>query len=85
MRLWLFVLGVLAATLFIAYPTQAQEYPWCAYYNFFHGGATNCGFATYQQCVATVRGVGGSCGANPRYQPRRGPYLFDSLPRRYRY
>ena len=29
------------------------------------GGATNCGFATFQQCMAAVSGVGGSCSPSP--------------------
>jgi hypothetical protein len=26
----------------------------------------NCGFATIQQCLATISGVGGICTPNPR-------------------
>jgi hypothetical protein len=75
MRFLLFILGVFVAIICIEKPAEAQEYPWCAYYNFDRGGASNCGFATWQQCQATISGVGGSCGANPRYQPSRGLYL----------
>jgi hypothetical protein len=77
-----FILGIFAAALCIAQPAAAQNYPWCAYYDLGMGGATNCGFSTYQQCTATVSGVGGSCGANPQYQPSRGSYR---LPSHYRY
>jgi Protein of unknown function (DUF3551) len=35
---------------------------WCAYYRF---DATNCGFDTYEQCRASVSGVGGDCGQSP--------------------
>jgi hypothetical protein len=83
MRLSPFVLGLLAATLCIAQPAEAQNYPWCAYYNFQHGGATNCGFATFQQCLATVSGIGGSCGPNPQYQRSPGLYLSTKPPRRF--
>ena len=83
MRLSPFVLGLLAATLCIAQPAEAQNYPWCAYYNFQHGGATNCGFATFQQCLATVSGIGGSCGPNPQYQRSPGLYLSTKPPRRH--
>jgi hypothetical protein len=69
MRLWLFILGVFAAVVCIEKPAEAQNYPWCAYYNDNDGGFTNCGFSTIQQCQAAVTGVGGSCGANPKYQP----------------
>jgi Protein of unknown function (DUF3551) len=84
MRLWLFILGVFAAILCVEEPAYAQNGAWCAYYD-FKGGATNCGFATFQQCLATVSGIGGSCGPNPQSQPSRGPYLSTKLPRRYRY
>ena len=83
MRL-LLILGVFAAILCVEKPAYAQNDAWCAYYD-FKGGATNCGFATFQQCLATVSGIGGSCGPNPQYQPSRGPYLSTKLPRRYRY
>ena len=83
MRLSPFVLGLLAATLCIAQPAEAQNYPWCAYYNFGHGGATNCGFATFQQCLATVSGIGGSCGPNPQYQRSPGLYLSTKPLRRF--
>ena len=85
MRFSLFILVVLAAIIGSEKPAEAQNYPWCAYYNFFHGGATNCGFATWQQCQAAISGVGGSCGANPTYQPPRGTYLSTRSPYRYRY
>ena len=87
MRLLLIIVGAFAAIVCIAKPAEARDYPWCAYYNFLHGGATNCGFATWQQCQAAISGVGGSCGANPQYQPPSGPYLSTRPPRRdpYRY
>jgi hypothetical protein len=72
-RLLLIIVGAFAALVWIEKPAEAQNYPWCAYYNFFHGGATNCGFSTFQQCLATVSGIGGSCGPNPMYQPPPGP------------
>jgi hypothetical protein len=48
----------------------AVIYPWCANYGGRgFGGAQNCGFVSFNQCLATVRGVGGTCGPNPLYQP----------------
>ena len=41
-------------------PAEAQNYPWCAYYDGSFGG-TNCGFTTFQQCLDTVSGIGGFC------------------------
>ena len=83
MRSSLFILGIFAVAFFGAQPAEADG-AWCAYYNFQHGGARNCGFATYQQCLATVTGIGGSCGPNPAYQPP-GPPRYTKLPRHYPY
>jgi Protein of unknown function (DUF3551) len=55
-------------------PASAEiTYPWCAQYSGGGdgpGGARNCGFWTYQQCMATVSGNGSYCEANAMY---RGP------------
>ena len=55
MRIFLFILGVFAAVVCFEKPAAAQNSAWCAYLNFV-GGATNCGFQTYQQCLAAVTG-----------------------------
>ena len=80
MRFLLFVLGILAAT--VGTPAEAQTYSWCAIYSGV-GGGMNCGFRTFEQCMATVRGIGGFCNQNPAYQPPG----FEAYPakRRYRY
>jgi hypothetical protein len=41
--------------------TSANAAPWCAYYDF---STYNCGFHSYEQCLATVRGAGGWCRPN---------------------
>jgi hypothetical protein len=61
MRVSLFVLGIFMAVC-AERPAKAQSYPWCAYYT-KEGDATNCGFVTFEQCLATLRRSGGSCGA----------------------
>jgi hypothetical protein len=33
------------------------------------GGAQNCGFVSFAQCMATVSGIGGFCVQNTMYQP----------------
>ena len=52
--------------------TEAQNYPWCAYYGRRDG--TNCGFTTFKQCMATVSGIGGFCNINTQYVPPPGPH-----------
>jgi hypothetical protein len=49
-------------------PASAAEYPWCAQYGGSDGGR-NCGFVSYQQCHATVNGMGGYCERNRFYTP----------------
>ena len=80
MRSSLFILGIFTATLCVAQPAAAQNYPWCLYENFKGGGATNCGFSTFQQCLAARTGNSDSCGPNPQYQSSR-----DRLPSHYHY
>jgi hypothetical protein len=84
MRLSLFILGVFVAVVCIEKPAAAQTYPWCACYDSAQG-STNCGFSTFQQCLATVSGAGGSCGANPQYQSSPALYLSTKHPRRHSY
>ncbi|HWV52235.1 DUF3551 domain-containing protein [Pseudorhodoplanes sp.] len=46
-------------------PGEAREYPWCARYDWT---TRNCGFVSFQQCLATISGIGGRCEPNPFYQ-----------------
>jgi len=72
MKRALLILGFLAGFA-IASRAQAQNYPWCAQYSGDMGGAMNCGFVSFDQCMATVRGIGGFCIQNNTYQPPAGP------------
>ena len=63
MRSLLGILSLLILT-FVSQPASAYEYPWCAHYGGRTGGV-NCGFVSWQQCRATVSGVGGHCAQNP--------------------
>jgi Protein of unknown function (DUF3551) len=75
MRMMLVGLVALSAALFgDVRPSEATPWrPWCAIY------ATNsigheCLFSSYEQCMATVRGIGGFCQQNvnpPPAGPRR--------------
>jgi len=72
MKTVLCLLGILAGMSVIGTLAHAQNYPWCAYYS-GNGGGTNCGFTTFEQCLANVSGIGGSCEPNTLYQPPLGP------------
>jgi Protein of unknown function (DUF3551) len=77
MRALTFVALLGTALLGMIQPSAAREYPWCANY----GPTTrNCGFVSFEQCRATISGIGGYCAQNPLYQagpptrPRRQYY-----------
>ena len=75
MRL-LLMLGVIIGTAALGCSASAQNYPWCAYYGGgdIGGGGTNCGFTTFEQCMATLSGMGGFCDRNTQYVPPRGTH-----------
>jgi tetratricopeptide (TPR) repeat protein len=52
---------VIAAVLGLAGPAAAAGPAWCAAYR---NGSTNCGFNTYEQCLAAISGIGGFCNRN---------------------
>jgi hypothetical protein len=70
MKTLLCLLATLAGMSVIGTPAHAQNYPWCAYYGKDSG--TNCGFTTFEQCLANVSGIGGFCEPNTLYQPPTG-------------
>jgi hypothetical protein len=48
-------------------PGGAEQAPakanWCG--NYSYDGGRNCGFETYEQCMATMSGGSGSCSPSP--------------------
>jgi len=42
--------------------TSAGAGSWCGTYRL---GSTNCGYSSVEECMATVRGLGGFCQPNP--------------------
>jgi hypothetical protein len=72
MRALIVVIGILFAAGALSARALAQNYPWCAYYSTGDGNATNCGFVTREQCMATISGMGGHCEPNNTYVPPQG-------------
>jgi Protein of unknown function (DUF3551) len=56
------IASITFATLSLA-TTAADAAPWCANYGGRGGGGTNCGFYSFQQCMAAA-GTGGFCTRN---------------------
>jgi Protein of unknown function (DUF3551) len=82
MRFLLLFAAISGAVLGLETRAEAQNYPWCAYYSGGRGGGENCGFVSFQQCLATVSGIGGFCEPNTQYRPPPGPHPPARLPRR---
>jgi Protein of unknown function (DUF3551) len=70
MRLLLCILAVSAVAAASPTRARAQDYPWCALYD-TGDAATNCGFVSREQCMATVSGIGGFCMPNNQYRPAK--------------
>jgi hypothetical protein len=82
MKPLLFFLGVNVAALALGPSAMAQNYPWCS--SFHDGGGTNCGFSSYEQCMATAQGSGGTCAKNNTYVPSTGSSPARRPARRHR-
>jgi hypothetical protein len=69
MRISAFVALMLVTMAAFAPRPAAAGYnlPWCAQY--YESNILSCAFTSYQQCMATVSGVGGLCIQNFRYPP----------------
>jgi hypothetical protein len=70
MRVLSFVLlGSVTALLSAPRPGEALPYrPWCSVY-YDQSTAVGCAYDTYEQCQATISGIGGLCHRNPLGSP----------------
>ena len=83
MKAFLFVSAVLVGVAAIDTHADAQNYPWCAYLS-VKGGATNCGFISFDQCRSYLGPNGGICMRNTQFVPPPGPHPpYQPRPRRY--
>lgn len=72
MRILILALSIGIGIAGLAGRAAAQNYPWCAVYD-VGDAAYNCGFVTYEQCRASVSGIGGTCMLNTTYNPAATP------------
>jgi len=82
MKPTLCILGALIATVAIGAPAKAQNYPWCEYISGPMGGGRNCGFVSFEQCMASARGNGGVYRVNTQYTPPPGPHHTARKPQK---
>jgi hypothetical protein len=75
---------VALATVTIVQPRSGETapyWPWCSQYgrpSFAHA----CAFSSWEQCMETVRGIGGYCYTNP-YPPPPMPSAQSAKPHRH--
>ena len=79
--LFALALAFLGATR-ISNAQSPYSYPWCAIY--FSGGNTaggsmSCYYTSWEQCKATMLGVGGNCVASPYYRGQVTPLPHRAL------
>jgi hypothetical protein len=71
MRSKIFTLVVVRIALIgtsdVASAQSAYSYPWCSQLPAAQSDATTCYFTSYQQCMATISGIGGYCYQSPYY------------------
>jgi Protein of unknown function (DUF3551) len=73
---------VALATILMIQPRSGEAapyWPWCSQYDqpsFAH----SCAFSSWEQCMETVRGIGGYCYTNP-YPPPPAPVARSAKPR----
>jgi hypothetical protein len=65
------LVSITIAALSISTIGARAEGSWCATYGFY--AARNCGFYSYQQCMAAISGNGGFCSQNGFYGTARDP------------
>jgi hypothetical protein len=60
-------LAIITFAAFLLSSVEGHAAPWCANYggSSSGGGGTNCGFYTFEQCLAAKSGNGGFCSRNP--------------------
>ncbi len=61
-------LSIAATIVALAVFGDAAHAEWCAAYR---NGGNNCGFQTFQQCMATLSGIGGFCNVSPYSSSRQ--------------
>jgi hypothetical protein len=82
-RMAIMVLFVITAVLLGETRTSnaqaAYSYPWCSLGGPKDSNARSCYYTSWEQCRATVSGVGGICVQSPYYHPQPAQLPHRSL------
>jgi hypothetical protein len=88
MRRSIIALGALITAVSIFHmtgPASAEiDYPVCRSVGGGEGYTMRCDFSTFEQCQATVSGIGGSCIMNPWYNNSTANVRYPARTRRVR-
>jgi hypothetical protein len=72
------VILAVASMFFAVGAASSDPYKWCAVES---DGGTNCGFATIEQCRATISGKGGACEPKQVVPPNLSPAARAAAPK----
>ncbi len=50
------------------YAQSPESYPWCGTRYTLSGDSRSCYYTSWEQCMATMSGIGGLCTQSPYYQ-----------------
>jgi hypothetical protein len=65
--------------------SAVSAYPWCAIYGNRSNNARSCYFASWDQCMTTLSGIGGLCVPSPYYRAQSVPEPLHPEVRRHRH
>jgi hypothetical protein len=78
-------LATVMMTVMVMAPRAADAapyWPWCSRY-YWPRDAYSCAFSSWEQCMDTVRGIGGLCYTNPYPNPNTPAPGRPAKPRRH--
>ena len=65
--------AMLLSDIQVASAQSPYSYPWCSIRGGRGGGSMSCYYTSWEQCRATLSGIGGNCVMSPYYRPSLPP------------
>jgi hypothetical protein len=66
------------------YAQSPESYPWCGARFAISGDSRSCYYTSWEQCMATMSGIGGLCTQSPYYHPRPAPRAVNATKKKSR-